>query len=312
MTNYRPETEQENLGERVSELESLLIQRETELRSAKAELQTVKGSLGWRILERYRRVAAWLAPPGTRRRQLYSSLRKVPLALTNSKDPSVEEVMRREWDERALENSRYYIVTGDWETEAIFERSGESAVEEILADIDGLLPRESVVLEIGCGIGRMLKPLARRFRFVYGVDVSPQMISQAKERLRSVTNVKVWANNGRDLEFLKSAQIDGAFSFIVFQHIPDAEVIASYVREVSRVLRPGGVFKFQVHGRPDTLDAAAEELASDKTTWRGVWFTQSEAIRLAQDAGLTVLSSYFIPTPGAPPHQYLWVIARKA
>jgi SAM-dependent methyltransferase len=311
MTTYRPEAEQPDLADRVSELESRLIEQEAELRSTKLELQRLTGSLGWRALERYRRVTAWLAPPGTKRRQLYSLLRSVPMALAATGNARVEEVMRREWDERALENSRYYIVTGDWETEEKFERSGESAVAEMLADVDGLLPPESVVLEIGCGIGRMLKPLARRFRFVYGVDVSPHMIWQAKERLRSVKNVEVWANNGRDVEYLKDGEIDGAFSFIVFQHIPDAGVIANYLREIRRVLRSGGVFKFQVHGRPDTLDAAAEELASDKSTWRGVRFTQPEIIRLTENAGLSVLSSYFRPTPGAPPHQYLWVIGRK-
>jgi SAM-dependent methyltransferase len=242
---------------------------------------------------------------------VYSLLRDVPVALAGNKKPAVEETMRREWDERALENSRYYIVTGDWETEEIFHRSGESAVGEILADIEEFLSPESIILEIGCGIGRMLKPLAKRFRLVYGVDVSREMIRQAKERLQSLPNVKVWANNGRSLDYLKDEQIDVALSFIVFQHIPDADVIADYIGEVRRVLRPGGVFKFQVHGRADTTDAAAEELSSEKSTWRGVWFTQAEIIRLTESAGLSVLSSYFKPTVDAPPHQYLWVIARK-
>jgi hypothetical protein len=98
----RTDAAQPDLAERVSELESRLIQQETELRSARAELRRLKGSVGWRALERYRRLAAWLAPPGTTRRHVYSLLRDVPVALAGNKKPAVEETMRREWDERAL------------------------------------------------------------------------------------------------------------------------------------------------------------------------------------------------------------------
>ena len=41
---------------------------------------------------------------------------------------------------------------------------------------------------------------------------------------------------------------DFAYSEIVFQHIPNRDVIENYVREVNRLLRPGALFKFQLHG----------------------------------------------------------------
>ena len=64
---------------------------------------------------------------------------------------------------------------------------------------------------------------------------------------------------------------DFAFSFIVFQYIPSTEVIASYCREVCRVLRPGSLFKFQVNGvvwkRHDSPD-----------TWVGVSFAEAMSV----------------------------------
>jgi SAM-dependent methyltransferase len=38
---------------------------------------------------------------------------------------------------------------------------------------------------------------------------------------------------------------------VVFQHIPDPEVTLGYVREMGRVLRPGGWAAFQVSNDPD-------------------------------------------------------------
>jgi hypothetical protein len=46
-------------------------------------------------------------------------------------------------------------------------------------------------------------------------------------------------------------QIDFAFSYLVFQHIPSREVIESYFREVALLLRPGSLFKVQMQRRPE-------------------------------------------------------------
>ena len=43
--------------------------------------------------------------------------------------------------------------------------------------------------------------------------------------------------------------MDFAFSSIVFQHIPSREIIENYVREVHRLLRPGGAVQIPGAGR---------------------------------------------------------------
>jgi hypothetical protein len=64
----------------------------------------------------------------------------------------------------------------------------------------------------------------------------------------------------------------------VFQHIPSREVIYSYVREVHRLLRPGGLFKFQVQGD-------ATMLTSPEDTWLGVPFSDRDAVAMAESCG---------------------------
>ena len=117
------------------------------------------------------------------------------------------------------------------------------------------------VLEIGCGAGRVTRALADFFGEVYAVDISREMVRQARQAVAGFPNAHVFRNNGKDLSAVaphwwgplgigRRLEFDFAFSLIVFQHIPSREIIENYVREVHRLLRPGGLFKFQVQGSP--------------------------------------------------------------
>ena len=194
------------------------------------------------------------------------------------------EKMQRDWDERARENARYYVNTErqDW-TDDDFFRSGERTVaEEILTDMinicQGKDPGQMRVLEIGCGAGRVTRALAGRFGEVYGVDISGEMIRQATAALADRPNAHVRQNNGKDLAVLGDLVFDFAFSSIVFQHIPSREIVENYVREVHRLLRPGGLFKFQVQG-----DATLSTSPDD--TWLGVPFSDAQVVAMAERCG---------------------------
>jgi ubiquinone/menaquinone biosynthesis C-methylase UbiE len=192
--------------------------------------------------------------------------------------------MRREWDERARENARDYVATANenWTDEDYFESGRINVGDEVLTDMinvcQGKDPKQMKVLEIGCGSGRITRALAEIFGDVYAVDISGEMIRQARETLQNTPNAHVFQNNGTDLRVLGDIQVDFAFSYIVFQHIPSRSVIHSYVREVARLLRPGGLFKFQVQG-----DATL--LTSPEDTWLGVPFSDADAVAMAESCG---------------------------
>jgi ubiquinone/menaquinone biosynthesis C-methylase UbiE len=192
--------------------------------------------------------------------------------------------MQREWDERARENARYYVNTAqeNWQDEEFFESGRSTVREEILTDMinicQGTAPKEMTVLEIGCGVGRVTRALAEIFGQVHGVDVSGEMVRQAREGMSGVSNAHFHQNNGTDLTVLGDIKIDFAFSSIVFQHIPSREVIENYVREVNRILRPGGLFKFQVQG-----DATLQTESGD--TWLGAPFSDEQVVEMAERCG---------------------------
>lgn len=198
-------------------------------------------------------------------------------------EPMLEK-MRRDWDDRARENARFYVNTErtDWTDDEFFASGRRTLEEEILTDMinicQGKEPKQMRVLEIGCGAGRVTRALAGLFGEVHAVDVSGEMVAQALEALKDMPNAHVYQNSGMDLRVVPDLQFDFAFSTIVFQHIPSREVIVSYVREVNRLLRPGALFKFQVQG-----DASMQTDADD--TWLGVPFSDEQAVQMAEECG---------------------------
>lgn len=191
--------------------------------------------------------------------------------------------MRHDWDERARTNARHYIATGpdQWSLEEFLQSGMTNVQEQILTDMPNICqgrdPRQMRVLETGCGAGRLLHALAQVFGEVHGVDVSGEMVNLAREICASTPNAFVYQNNGMDLTVVNHLQFDFAFSFIVFQHIPSKAVIENYIREVHGLLRPGGLFKFQVTDWPGS--------SPRNSTWFGAVISEEEAGDMAQRCG---------------------------
>ena len=153
--------------------------------------------------------------------------------------------MREEWDKRARENARYYVAQGASESEEAFAKSGESAAGEIVSSVQGILKGNGKVLEIGCGPARILQHIASRFDDACGIDISTEMLRLAEERTQHQKNIHLYHGSGSNLDPIGSNSIDLVYSVITFQHIP-AEIVRNYIREAFRVLKSGGVFRFQV------------------------------------------------------------------
>jgi SAM-dependent methyltransferase len=81
---------------------------------------------------------------------------------------------------------------------------------------------------------------------------------------------------------------DFAFSFIVFQHIPSHQIVENYVREVHRLLRPGGLFKFQVMGGGAAPPKARfpfhlrSNQPDPNDTWQGAKFSEEAVLEMAK------------------------------
>ncbi|TMI32376.1 class I SAM-dependent methyltransferase [Candidatus Bathyarchaeota archaeon] len=126
-----------------------------------------------------------------------------------------------------------------------FDRLGRTDAARLLEGLPLSYTQEMVALDIGCGIGRVEKFIASAFREIHLLDVSPEMIRLARFRLNHFPNMKFHVGNGMDIRSISDRSIDLVFSIGTFLHMP-RKVADEHFREVFRILREGGLFRFTV------------------------------------------------------------------
>lgn len=160
------------------------------------------------------------------------------------------EKMKEDWNRRVRHDYRLWMSDGVKDDEAMWA-SGERDFQIIAAGIES--PETKTFLEIGCGVGRLLKPASKVFKQVIGVDVSDEALKKAEDFLRDKTNILLINNSGSDLSQLSERSIDVVASFASITSMP-VSVIAQYLIETQRVLKEDGVVRFQIYlGREQSV-----------------------------------------------------------
>jgi ubiquinone/menaquinone biosynthesis C-methylase UbiE len=107
--------------------------------------------------------------------------------------------------------------------------------------------KEDTVLDLGTGTGTIAHAISPQVKDVIGVDISEDMLSEAQKHNRS-TNIQFLRGDIRDLPFL-----DNSFTKVtarmVFHHL--IRGLKKAVKEVYRVLKPGGIFCLSEGVPPD-------------------------------------------------------------
>src|SRR5262245_30476353 len=124
--------------------------------------------------------------------------------------------MKDDWDRRACENARFYSASDDWQSEEAVRASGERDAHVLLRGLEAFLHPRMRVLEVGCGIGRLLRALAPRFAEIHGVDVSGEMIRRGRAWLADCPNVALHETSGVDLGLFADEWFDFAYSYVTF------------------------------------------------------------------------------------------------
>jgi SAM-dependent methyltransferase len=160
--------------------------------------------------------------------------------------------MRTYWDDAASRNAMFYVDTSlDYDHPDVEQfRAGGRRIAAIALDgcpVD--LPGRALAVEIGSGLGRVCEALAGSFDAVVGVDISAEMVRQARE-LVSDPAVDFRHGDGLTLPGVGDNSVDMVVTFTVFQHAPTRAVIRANLAEVARVLKPGGVLAMQWNATP--------------------------------------------------------------
>jgi ubiquinone/menaquinone biosynthesis C-methylase UbiE len=102
----------------------------------------------------------------------------------------------------------------------------------------GIEPHD-VILEIGCGIGRVGKLLSEECLHWFGADISGGMLRHAASRLKDRPNITLVELSTVGLQEFPMEAFDLVYCTVVFMHLFEWDRYR-YVEEAYRVLRPGG------------------------------------------------------------------------
>ncbi len=194
----------------------------------------------------------------------------------------------RYWNTPTEAEARDLILTGHSDLDR-FEAAGKADA----ARIEALAPdRSSVILDFGCGIGRITGYLSG-YALVYGVDVNSRMLSRARQRVTG-GNITFLKTDGRKID-VPEGSIDLLFSFLVLQHMDRGDV-GHLTAEFRRVLKPTGRCFLQFPEYGDT-----EERDAHTRPW-----TVEEVRRLLEDWSILSLER----EPGASDFVNIWVVAQ--
>jgi SAM-dependent methyltransferase len=213
--------------------------------------------------------------------------------------------MERFWDARAREDALFFVdsrMAYSAPDEEQFWRGGEEAVERLLGVLGVELPPDSMVVDIGCGVGRLTRPLSRAAAQVKAIDVSSEMLAEAQRLNGELDNVEWLHGDGQSLQPIADAGVDACISHVVFRHIPDPAITLGYIREMGRVLRPGGFAAFELsndrkwregarrRGVRDRLAAAVGRAPRGVTddAWLGSHVEIDDVRRVAAESGMTL------------------------
>lgn len=141
----------------------------------------------------------------------------------------------RHWDANAPDWTR--AVRAGWDVYR--EHVNNPAFLAMLPCVAGLR-----VLDLGCGEGYNTRKLADLGARLVGIDVSAAMVAAAQEQeAAEPRGIEYHATSASDLSLLDTASFDAVLSTMVMMDLAD---YGGAVREVARVLKPGGLFQFSI------------------------------------------------------------------
>jgi ubiquinone/menaquinone biosynthesis C-methylase UbiE len=171
----------------------------------------------------------------------------------------------------------------------------ETAIGNLEDLITDRRPSYPSVVDIGCGWGLSLQFLHDRFRpqHLVAIDVDARMTTATRaEALRHGLMVEVQTTTGSQLR-LPDRSIDLVFCHQTLHHVLDQD---DTLREIYRVLKPGGVLLFAESTRKFIFSWIIRMLFRHPMN---VQRTAAEYLHMIRQAGFTV-------APGSISYPYLW------
>jgi len=163
-----------------------------------------------------------------------------------------------------MQNSYYDEYASKWSLEFRDPVVGSYDAHNNWTDYDNFLFKdfetsELIAIEYGCGPGRNLVKFSDRFARVDGIDISDVNIEKARLNINAnnIQEPNLYVTSGDNLSAVVDESYDVVFAVICFQHICVHEIRFNIMKDIFRVLKPGGKLCFQMgYGGKDGIPTA--------------------------------------------------------
>jgi SAM-dependent methyltransferase len=137
------------------------------------------------------------------------------------------------------------------------------------------------VCDTGCGPGHVARFLHDAGASVFGLDLSPRMVEQARQ-----LNPEIPFQEGDMMALdLADASLAGIKAFYAIVNIPEASLPLAF-REMARVLQPGGLLLLAFHAGSEAIHA--EELWGRRVSIDFFYFQPAAIRQLLESAGFAI------------------------
>ena len=178
-----------------------------------------------------------------------------------------------------------------------YDLSREDLVLELLDNAKGKL------LDVGCGNGLLIFRVRRKFNEIYGIDISPTRIKEARElaehKFPNDNKIKFSVCDINKVINFPKEMFDTATCIAVLEHIFDPYFV---VNEICRILKPGGIFILEVPNIAYVkyrirLLFGKLPVTSSPYNWREIgwdgghlhYFTKKSLRKLLEESGFKIL-----------------------
>ena len=144
---------------------------------------------------------------------------------------------KKVWERQAKDADLASLSVAGHTDEATLELTARGFIDTLRSTVG--VDSEDVILEIGCGIARVGRPLCRECLHWFGADISGGMLGHAAGRLKDCPNTTLVELATVGLQEFPRDAFDLVYCTIVFMHLFEWDRYR-YVEEAFRVLRPGG------------------------------------------------------------------------
>jgi ubiquinone/menaquinone biosynthesis C-methylase UbiE len=151
------------------------------------------------------------------------------------------------------------------------------------------LPQKSHLLEVGCANGVYTFEMAKLGFQMTGLDLSPECVRAATRQAEAagLTGVNFTEGDAEALSQFDDDTFDGVVSFSALRYVPRPNLA---VREIYRVLRPGGMAVVDFPNKLSPWFTLLKPLLTGKTHIHDHQYTPGQVRRMMQEAGFRQVS----------------------